>query len=89
MQFRAILLHMIGCGGKRANIRQNPVHRGHSAIPLHHVPTPHPPEHSQSGRESPTSHQSAGDGAVCQVDVVVDVDHEMTFEAELDRRGQR
>ena len=65
-QFRAILLRMIGCGGKRENARRNP-----EVVPLHDVLTPHPREHSQTGRETLTSHQSVGDDAVCQVDVVV------------------
>jgi len=86
-QFRAILLHTIGCGGEHANARRNPgVDPGHPAVPMHHRTTPHPPEQFQSGRESPTYHQSAGDDALCQVDVVVDV-HEMTFEMELDSQG--
>jgi len=83
-QFRAILLRMIGCGGERENTRRNPeVDPGRPAVPLHHVPTPHPAEQSHSGPESSTSHHSAGDNALCQVDVVVDV-HETPFEAELD-----
>ena len=55
----------------------------HTVVLLHHVLIPNPPEQSQTGRETLTSHRSVGDDAVCQVDVVVDV-HEMTFEAELD-----
>ena len=44
-QFRAILLCMIGCGGEPENARRNPeVDPGHPAVPMHHVPTPHPPE---------------------------------------------
>jgi len=86
-QFRAILLHMIGCGGEREYARRNlEVDLECPAVPLHHVPTPHLPEHPQSGRKSPTSHQSTGDDAVCQVDVVVNI-HEMPFEAELDTRS--
>jgi len=83
-QFRAILLRIIGCGGEREYTRRNlEVDPGR---PMHHVMTLHPPEHSQSARESLTSHQSVGNVAVCQVDVVVDV-HEMPIEAELDTGG--
>ena len=86
-QFRTILLRIIGCGDERENTRRNSqVDPERPVVPLHHVPTPHAPELSQSVRESLTSHQSACDNAVCQVDVVVDV-HEMTFEAELDTRS--
>jgi len=86
-QFRAILLHMIGCGGERANARTNPeVDPGHAVGPLHHVLTPHQAEQSWSGREGPMSRQSAVDDALRQMDEVVDV-HEMPFEAELDTRG--
>jgi len=43
-QFRAILLHMIGCGGERENARRNPeVDPGHPVVPMHHIATPHPP----------------------------------------------
>ena len=77
-QFRAILLSMISCGGKRENAR-NPEDLERSVVPLHHVPTPHPPQQSQSGRGSPTSHQSADNNALCQVDVVIDV-NEVLFE---------
>jgi len=43
-QFRAILLHKIGCGGEHENARRNPeVDLGRPPIPLHHVPTPPPP----------------------------------------------
>jgi len=67
-QFRAILLRMIGCGSKCANVRQNSEKDPeHPAVPQHHVPTSYPPQHSQSGRESPTSHQSACDDVVCQL----------------------
>jgi len=87
-QFRAILLRMIGCDGQRSNLAQNPeMDPGHPTVPLHRVPTPHPPGNSQSGRESPTSHQCAGNDAVCGVDVVIDVHREMTFEEELDTHG--
>jgi len=83
-QFRAILLHIVSCNGHGANARPNPeMDLEHHVVPLHHVPTPHPPEQSQPGRESPTCQQSTGDDAVCEVDVVVDVHHEMSFEAEL------
>jgi len=83
-QFRAILLRMISCSGERENTRRNlEVDPGHPMVPLHHIPTPHSPEHPQSGQENLTSHQSAGDVAVCQMEVVVDV-HETPFEAELD-----
>ena len=83
-QFRAILLRMIRCHGQHANATPNlEVDPGHPAVPLyHHTPTPNPAEQSQPGRESQTCHPSAGDDlAVHQVDVVVDVHHEMTFEA--------
>jgi len=88
-QFRAILLRIIGCHGQRANARPDPeMNPERRAIPLHHVPTPHPAEQSQRGRENSTCQQSTGDDAVCEVmDVVVDVHHEMTFEAELVTRG--
>jgi len=46
-QFRSILLHMMGCGDKHGNVRQNPADPGHCMVPLHHVLTPHPPEESQ------------------------------------------
>ena len=82
-QFRAILLRMIGCGGECENARKN---LEHTVVLLHHVLIPNPPEQSQTGRETLTSHQSVGDVAVCQTDVVVDV-HEMPFKAELDTRG--
>jgi len=66
-QFRAILLRMMGCSGERENARRNPeVDPERPAVPLHHVPTPHPPEQSQTGRESPTSHRSDGDDALRQ-----------------------
>jgi len=82
-QFRAILLRMIGCGGKNDNARRNPeVDTGRSVVSLQHVPTPHSPEQSQSGPERPTIRQSTGGNPVCQVDVAVDV-HETPFEAEL------
>jgi len=67
-QFRAILPRMIGCGGERHNagIRNLEMDPECPAVLLHHVPTtPHPPEQSQSGRESPMSRHSAGDDAVC------------------------
>jgi len=88
-QFRTILLRIIGCHGQRANARPDPeMDPWRRAVPLHHVPTPHPPEQFQRGRERPTCQQSTGDDAVCEVmDVVVDVHHEMTFEAELVTRG--
>jgi len=86
-QFRAILLRIIGCRCERENARRNPqVDPKHPAVPLHRVPTPPPPEHFRSVREILTSHQSTGDNALCQVEVVVDV-HETPFEAELDTRG--
>jgi len=47
-QFRAILLRMIGCSGERENARRNPeVDPECPVVLLHHVPTPHPPEHYQ------------------------------------------
>ena len=47
-QFRAILLRMIGCDGQRSNLTPNPeMDPGRPMVPLPHVPTPHPPEHSQ------------------------------------------
>jgi len=46
-QFRSILLRMIGSGGQHGNARQNSADPGCRAVPLHHVPTPHPPEQSQ------------------------------------------
>ena len=84
-QFRSILLRMIGCGSEHENAGRNlEVDPGRPMVHLHHIP--HPAEQPQLGRESPTSHQSTSNNAVCQVDVVVDV-HEMTFEVELDTRG--
>jgi len=68
-QFRAILLHMISCGGERENARRNPeVDPVHPVVPRHHVPTPHPPEQPQSGRERPTSHRSVGDEMIFELD---------------------
>ena len=79
MDVRPAMQPIISCGGQCANMRQNLVDVGRRAVPLQHVPTPHPAEQSLTvSHEEKVRHvimQSAGDDAVHQVNVVVDLHH--------------